>query len=231
MLDGAEAVSFTADLEGATAYTVEALISFDPVVRSVQWFTDLPGDAPLVFDAGNQGLWLRADGTWRFTGIRTEDIGEGAVHRLSVAVDAGGNAVTLYLDGEFASRIEDALADDFALTGAEAVRFDHDGTLADVRVFEGLRTAAEMREGAFAEVGEAEGLIARVTFDADGAAGATVSEGATFAEADLGTQDDALSGDAGADVLVGGAGSDLLVGGTGDDVLYGDGVLEDAMAA
>ena len=240
-MNGDQAVSFAVDGRDAAgaswdAMTVEMLVSFDTGIGA-QWFTDMPGDWYLVFDEGNQGLWYRADEAWTFTGIRSDAVTDGALHRISVVLDEAGDA-SFYLDGARTGG-GSGRAPVLDLTAAETVRFSHDGMLADVRVWDRALARAEIAEGALTVVdADADGLVANVLFDGGSGAGADRAGGAVVSVAPgvaasirtTASRDDVLRGEAGddrlwgedgADELDGGTGDDILRGGAGDDVLWG----------
>lgn len=224
-LGESQSVSVDIDATGMTAFTLEMLISFDEENTSTQWFGNMPGQAALVYDGGNHGIWFRSNGDWLATGIKIADFADGDLHRVSVSYDGLAGEVRFYLDGTYVKSATGDLAPPLGQMGTETISFNHDGGLADVRLFDGARSAEEIAQYALHSVDSgAEGLLANLVFDAEqgvdtvGGITVAVSEGATFGETVLVTFDDVLDGGAGDDVLFGGAGADTLEGGDGVDL-------------
>lgn len=222
-LDGQESVTYSVDLEGVESLTFEALLSFDPDTTGDQWLQLMPGDWALVYGGGGSGLWFSSGGAWTNTGIGPDDFEDGALHRVSLTYDGVAGEVAFYFDGQL---VQTATGADVAPLGGEdgeRVRFNHDGGLADLRIFDHVLSAQDIKEGAFQGVeANAAGLLSNVVFDG-GVAVDVVTGGpvSLSGPVEFGTWD-AITFD---DVLIGGVGNDFLLGGRGADVLDGgDGI-------
>ncbi|WP_299412518.1 M10 family metallopeptidase C-terminal domain-containing protein [uncultured Sulfitobacter sp.] len=225
VLHGAQGLDFTFDGAGSTALTIEMLIAFDADVAGGQWFADMPGDWTIVYDRGNGGLWYRANGTWAKVDIRPSDVDDEGLHRLSIAYDGAGGKVAFYLDGILRSEFKGEIVPQLVLDTAESFGVDHDGMIADVRIFDGLRSADDIYENHLNSIAaDTEGLLSYVVFDDDkardlvGDGDVTLHADATFLTSETITRDDTLIGGAGRDTLVGGEGADHINGGPGTDL-------------
>lgn len=219
-----QSVDYVVDAAGITALTIEMLISFDAQVTGTQWFADLPGDWTIVQDTGNGGLWLRSNDSWTNTGISAAALADGDLHRLSIVYDGDSAEVRIYLDGVKAFELSGANVPPLKLANAENVGFSHEGGLADVRIFDSVRSEAEIADNAFSTLDAVTpGLISHVVFEDDSAREAVgngavkVSSGAEFSEIAMVGFDDVLEGGDGNDILTGGRGADVLAGGAGAD--------------
>lgn len=229
-LTGAQALTVEMDLSGVADHTVELLLGYAPGLDVVQWGNQMPGGWQLVYDPANAGLWYRADGNWHFTGIDSSVFADGSLHRISVAYDSTNNQANIFLDGVYVSTAEGVEVPTVALTASETLTFSQDAMLANVRVFDTLRSASEIREDRFSALDSSTpGLVANVVFDAaDGSAwdtvntaSVTLSPSVSVAKVDLFGMDDRLVGGSGHDKLFGGEGNDTLSGGTQNDTLSG----------
>lgn len=223
-LSGAQALTHIFDGTDVTALTPEMLISFDPEATSASWLSDMPGDWIMVYDPSNQGLWFRTDGQWSLTDLRHADFADGALHRISITYDGVSGTVQFYLDGELRTTIEHDGITALDLGAEQSITFDHEGRIADLRIFDDLRSAEDIRDNAFIEIDPAtDGLLSNVTFTNGQAVDVTdgttvnVTNGVVFGTETVVSTDDVLLGGEGHDLLIGGAGGDTLNGGAGSD--------------
>ncbi len=224
VLDGSDRVDFSVDGTDLDQMTVEMLISFDPSDTSTQWFSELPGSMYFVYDPANHGLWFRSGGQWTHTGVNTATAADGDLHRITVTYDGENGAAQIFFDGVLVRTVNPDNVPLMDLTIDENIGLNHNGEIADIRIFNDIRTADEIANGALVSLpADTEGLVANVVFDGGEAVDlvadtpVVLSAGATFGTVTLTNDDDVLNGGAGDDTLVGGHGADDMTGGTGND--------------
>ncbi|MEP4199270.1 MAG: hypothetical protein ABJL99_26890 [Aliishimia sp.] len=186
----------------------------------------------------NQDIGVRINGTNILSGVATDTLFDGEVHRLSASYEAGSGDVALYLNGvEIASGSTNAgglaqngrilIAQDQDSDGILRAQKTMHGEVADIRVWDEVRSASEIADNAFATV-DATTLVSNWQADADDASLLADAQGGDALQlrngptlTSLSDGDDVLNGGAGNDMLYGGGGDDMLTGGTGDDLLDG----------
>ena len=224
-LSGNQSLSYSSDGTDVAALTIEMLIGFDPDTDGLEWCAELPGGAWLAYDPNNQGVWFWAsDGIWSFTGIRVADVTDEELHRISITYDGVNNIAEVFLDGERTLTTQSDSITALTMGASEDGTFSFDGTLADIRIFEGVRTEDEIRTNALTEIdADTDGLLSYVTADDAGAtdiAGGnvvTVTDGAAYSSTTVVDSADVLNGGEGSDRLIGGIGADQSNGGEGTD--------------
>jgi Ca2+-binding RTX toxin-like protein len=180
------------------------------------------------------------------TGISVSSLLDGNPHRVSLAWDKATGSVVVYIDGAVAhSGIYTAAINATIRSGGTLVfgqeqdalggGFDtsqvFNGVMGDIRVFNDVRTAAEIANNAFASLSGAEqGLLHNWQVQVGDTT--TVSDIAVInpqINSDLAIVNGARVSDTAPvtltpdnDTLVGGAGRDTLFGGAGNDMLIGD---------
>ncbi|MCW1917291.1 M10 family metallopeptidase C-terminal domain-containing protein [Rhodobacter sp. KR11] len=172
------------------------------------------------------------------TGIASGLLTDGAAHRISLVWDgrAASAGFVLYIDGVEAARGVHPYQT-YSLTKGGTLIFGQEqdsvgggfqasqilpGVVADIRVFDGARSAAQIAGGLADPTGLVSHWQGATMTDAKGGA-ALVAVGGPVA-AGLGDWDnDILDGGAGSDKLFGGAGADVLYGGNGNDQMTGGG--------
>ena len=218
----------------------------------------VPGDSEnLLIFAYPEGsfsgdIGVRIAGTNYLTGVPSSEILDGAYHRLSVSFDSASRDVAIYLDG--VAILEESAPPARVLTSGGTLVLGQEqdspggdfdasqiwrGEVADIRIWDDVRTAEEIAANAFAEIpdpaGEAD-LVAN--WQPDAASGTvpdvtggdpltleTVNNAGTLPEivTPSVSSNDTLLGGRGDDVLYGGLGDDVLKGSIGDDNLFGQG--------
>jgi serralysin len=179
------------------------------------------------------------------TGVAASLLTDGQQHRLSLTWDGltAASQFVLYLDGVEIARGTHA-HQNWQMLGGGTLIFGQEqdsigggfqtsqifpGTLGDIRVFNTVRTAAEIAANAFtsfAEPSSMPGLVnnwqvsaatSTIVADARGGTGLTLVNSPTVTR--IGNwDDDTLSGGIGNDRLMGGVGNDILNGGAGIDI-------------
>ncbi len=200
---------------------------------------------------GNIEIWFNNTAEQFQTDIPVVELMDGAAHRMSVSYDTANDRIAFYIDGK-----EAASTTSLALAGVSAggtLIFGQEqdsvggafdpvqilkGDIADIRVWNDVRSAAEINAHAFGELAHprgAQGLVSNWQADAgdktsivDATGGPalnlkTVSgTGKLPGVANIGSGgNDTFDGGAGNDWLYGGAGRDTLIGGPGHDTLDG----------
>lgn len=229
-LDGSDSLMHTFDGTDMSQMTLELLISIDPGTSGAQWFSNLPGDAYLVWDPGNNGMWYNSGSGWHKPAINSDAFNDAQLHRISIVYDPENDSVEVYFDGGLVSTFGGTSAPDLELSTEEQIRFNHDGAIADIRVFDTLRSAQEIAQNAFATLDTGtDGLVSYITVDSetgvitDAIAQETIAlpAGAQTGQTTFDIFDDTLEGGRGDDDLFGGLGDDILRGGKDDDLLSG----------
>ncbi|MEM7766093.1 MAG: M10 family metallopeptidase C-terminal domain-containing protein [Pseudomonadota bacterium] len=189
--------------------------------------------------------------------IPTASLVDGEPHRLSVTWNTDG-LLNIYIDGQLAQQGFHRAGESFQSGGTLVIGQDQDslggrfqdsqifqGTVGDIRIFNDVRSAAEISANAFTELtGNEAGLAhywqagsGNTLVDLAGSDDLSIVNGGTLnATADPAPStapdadtlfgeggDDTLRGGWGNDRLVGGEGDDTLIGGAGNDTLEGDG--------
>lgn len=198
-------------------------------------------------DGGAPNFGLRFNSTeFMLTDVPTSIVMDGQAHRISVIFDIETDMLSLWIDGvEMYSGSPGPLSG-IPAGGTLVFGQEQDGILgnfnagqilpgeiADVRIWDGVRSAVEIQENAFTEIadpmGEAslvanwrpDGTVGTVP-DATGGAGLSLANYLAgplpgFSNLSAGGGNDMMSGGDGNDTLDGGIGDDTLDGGTGDD--------------
>ncbi|MCB1490951.1 MAG: hypothetical protein KDJ77_03985 [Rhodobiaceae bacterium] len=191
-------------------------------------------------------IGVRVNGVNHLSGVSTSAILDGAVHRVSASLDSATGLVKLYLDGVMIAsgsgpvggvttagtlvfgQEQDSLGGGFDITNLGR------GEIADIRVWDTVRTDQQIADNAFAEIANPAsepGLVANwipdpsiTTAVADRAVGGalalmTIGGGGTLPGFTTANGDgvDTLDGGDGNDVLEGGNGGDQILGGAGID--------------
>ncbi len=234
------------------AVTFEMLVKIDRTPQDNIVFASyaVPGTANEFLVQGEVGgnLTVHIVGFEFVSNIPTSRLVDGEPHRLSVTWETSG-IIKLFIDGVQAQQGFHRAGEALQSGGTLVIGQDQDtvggnfqpsqilqGTVGDIRVFNDVRTNAEIANNAFSALnGNEQGLVHYWTADslAGGAltdvagdrdlalvGGPTVNNTAD-APPSVTPDNDRLLGQAGDDVLEGGWGNDILDGGSGDDLLRG----------
>jgi len=237
---------------------------YDPSVAYEFLSYAVPGDANeiTIYAPANGFLAMQFNGKGFNTNIPVTDLMDGGVHRMSVTYDTANNQLALYIDGKDVASTSLLTLSGVTSSGTLIFGQEQDivgghfdptqilkGNIADVRVWNTVRTANEIASNAFSELSHpasTQGLVSNwrpaagsPTTIADATGGPALNlltvdgtdtpPGFTNLASggndsfDGGAGNDSLYGGQGADTLRGGAGSDHLYGGTGADHLQGGG--------
>ncbi len=182
----------------------------------------------------SETLGVRINGNNFLSAVPTSTILDGEIHRLSASYDGGTGAVALFLNGtEIASGVTNAGG--LAADGRVVIGQDQDadglfrprktmpGDIADVRVWDEVRSTAEIDALAFVDGLDPLANPALVTnWVPDDARPAILQDVISGADLQLVGGPGFSSFTDGDDTVDGGGGNDLLTGGGGDDNLRGD---------
>ncbi len=236
--------------------TVELLMKADPLVTSSKVimsyatagsyneFTLFNDDSP----SGSQlRLWI--NNASYDTGVPSSLIYDGDLHRLSFSWDGTTGEIAIYVDGTEEFRQTYAAMAGTSIAGDGFLVFGQDqdslgggydpgqsftGAMGDIRIFNGIRTAAEIAQNAAdvlsGDLTAVPGLVANWNYDP--ASGTYINAlGVDLLTSSASGLSDVLAydpGTAGDDTLSGGAGNDQIFGEDGNDVVQG-GAGADAM--
>ncbi|MCC2112171.1 MAG: VCBS repeat-containing protein, partial [Hyphomicrobiales bacterium] len=219
-------------------------------------FYDGTNKYDLYFSGSNFGF---NTGNFDVYGISTTGLANGWHHVTAVFTNGDVTQNKLYIDGVDQSLTQRQGTPLSSKVGADATisgwpadsSTAFTGQLADVRVWDGERTAgevvADMNDPVDSGDNGATSLIASygltggdyTDYSGNGHTGAAIGNpdtnlsanplpgGATFSTLIGGLGDDTLLGNTGDDILTGGAGDDILIGGTGDDTAIFTGNFSD----
>ena len=233
-------------------FTVEMMVKLDRVPDSSAALLSyaVRGNAnEFLLEAGSGGyLRIIIDGVARHdTSILTRSLADGAAHRISLTWDSVTGTVAVYVDGALAHQgiYTDAIGRAIAPGGTLIVGQEQDtlgggfdiaqyfpGTVGDIRIFNDIRTAAEIADHAFGTVSAgSQGLVNNwrvsetdtVTITDANASGPALTVVGGAVPVVVGATVPALPDD---DHLMGGLGNDTLHGGAGNDTLTGHGDTE-----
>ena len=201
-------------------------------------------------DAQSGTLRVYINGSAVDTGVAESAAFDGAIHTLGVSWNSADGALDLYLDGVGVFSGTHATGATLDQGGTFVLGQEQDsvgggfqtgqifeGTIYGVRLYDDIRTPAEMLDSALGPVADTSdpNLVANWVADPNAASftdltgshamamsGDVTATWSTGADTMLGGDgDDTLYGGGGNDSLDGGAGNDTLEGGDGDDVLFG----------
>jgi len=234
------------------AVTVEMLVKLDrtPADNIVFASYAVPGTGNEFLVQGVVGgnLTVHIVGFEFVSNIPTSRLVDGEPHRLSVSWSTDGT-ISLYIDGGLAQRGFHRGGESFQSGGTFVVGQDQDtvgggfqpsqilqGTVGDIRIFNDVRTGAEIADNAFTELSDNEqGLAhywragagsASALDDLAGSSDLALVNGPVIASTapappSGAVDNDVLFGEGGNDILQGGWADDRLIGGAGDDNLQG----------
>lgn len=231
---------------GTETFTIEMLYQasevYDDDGALLSYAVAGTGDEIMIYSDGGM-LEIKVNNVLYETGVDANDIlHDGALHRLSLTYELFPNnigEVRVYVDGELeysGSRSNSAITTGGRLIiGQEQDNFDSNaefnsqqilsGRVSDIRIFDDVRTTAEIADNAYALIDPAtQGLVENwVITDAltnvAGSAAMTLSGGVLT-----------LVGEAGDDILDGGAGADILDGQEGFDLASYESFMRDGEA-
>jgi Ca2+-binding RTX toxin-like protein len=233
---------------GAVQFSIEMLVNVSRLpsggeIDFVTYANSQTANAIGIGGYSNGNIYLTYRNNEQDTGLSTSLLSTGGEHRLSLTFDGrvGGNYV-LYIDGvavyTHASPTTSMTAGGTLIFGQEQDTIGggfqasqiFPGTIADIRVFNDIRTPAEIAANAFAPLANPlteQGLVnnwqvttgtTTTIADAHGGSALTLVGAAAPVVTTFGNWDnDTLDGGIGNDLLNGGAGADALIGGAGTD--------------
>jgi len=173
-----------------------------------------------IFD---QDIGVRINGTNILSGVPTDTLFDGNLHRLSASYSSDGGAVALYLNGDLiasGTTSSSGLASD----GRIVIGQDQDsdgvfrsqktmkGEVADIRVWDEARTAEQVADNAFVDgfdPASTPSLLANWVPQAGNVI--TIPDIVAGADLQLAREPEAVSLQAGNDRLEGGSGNDTLL--------------------
>lgn len=198
-------------------------------------------NAILLYDyKDSRGLEISFNGVRIETGVQSEEIYDGMLHRVSFTINPSANSIALYLDGEL--KFTDNSRSFSGLTSSGTLIFGQEqdepggkfsttqittGEVADIRIWDEARTAQEIEENAFSAISNlanAANLVANWRPDANTGSVPDFSGGPALAlKSYNGSPLPGFSslGESANDILVGGDGNDRIYGGSGNDVISG----------
>jgi Ca2+-binding RTX toxin-like protein len=255
------AISNYGGLAGATnavQFTIEMLVNVSRLPSGeVDFFTyanTQTANAIGISAATNGNISITYRGSSQDTGLASTLLTSGGDHRLSLTWDGRpGGAYVLYIDGA-AVYTHTSPTTSTSMTAGGTLIFGQEqdsigggfqtsqifpGTIADIRVFNTVRSAAEIAANAFAPLANPlteQGLVnnwqvttgtTTTIADAHGGTALTLVGAVTPVVTTFGNWDnDTLDGGIGNDTLNGGLGADALTGGTGiDTATYADAAM------
>jgi len=235
------------------AFTIEMMLTGSEPGHSQSLFsyaTD-PGNShnEVLFwhNASTGNLEVHINTVGYGTGIPVSSFLDGTPHQLSVSWDSASGAIEVYVDGEPVHSGTTQAGNPITSGGTLILGQEQDsvggnfdpaqifeGSYEDVRIFNDVRTAAEIYDNSNHELASPTteaGLIANWQFNDIGAASAvdasgngndmTLVNGAAITDLTTTPGNDTIHGGAGNDEIYGDAGDDVLFGDAGDDVISG----------
>ena len=177
------------------------------------------------------------------TGISRAELADGDIHRLTLTRDATSGEYRLYLDGVYqgggTNRAGEAVPAGGDLVfgqsqgvwgGADNPDYAFEGAFGPIAIYDSVLSDGDIAARSIEDLADT-GTASLVSYwtpqagasfaDATGGAALTADQTGAVSIQDLNTDNDILSGEAGADTLLGGVGDDTLDGGAGADMLFG----------
>ncbi len=235
-------------------FTIEMTLTGTPLAHSqslLSYATPGSNNELLFWASSNGTFYVYINGSSKNTGIATSDFLDGTEHQLSVSWDAATGALKVYVDG--AQQYTGTHQAGVPIDPGGALNFGQEqdivggnfdpnqifeGVLGEVRIFDDIRTDAEIAANTGTELvnpGAEPNLVVNwqmdqtnvgVVVDQSGNGhGLVLHNGAEvidLAGEDTDDGNDQIDGGAGNDTIHGNGGSDGISGGTGDDTIYGD---------
>ncbi len=236
------------------AFTIELTLTGNTLAHSqslLSYATPGSNNELLFWASSNGTFYVYINGSSKNTGVSTNSFLDGTEHQLSVAWDAATGALKVYVDG--AQQYSGTHQAGHPISQGGALNFGQEqdtvggsfdphqifeGVLNEARIFDGVRTAAQISANSGTELvnpAAEPNLVANwqmdqthvgVVVDQSGNGhGLVLHKGAEvidLAGDDTDDGNDDIDGGLGNDTIHGNGGNDGITGGVGDDTIYGD---------
>lgn len=237
-----------------TAFSIELTLTGDTLAHSqslLSYATPGSNNEILLWASSNGTYYVHINGASKSTGISTSSFLDNTEHQLTTTWDSVTGALKVYVDGTL--QYSGTHQTGNALTAGGSLIFGQEqdsvggnfdanqifeGTLNEVRIFDDVRTAAEVLANTGTELTSPStepGLVANWQMDQTGVGvvvdqsgngnGLVLHNGAEVIDLtgeDTDDRDDEIDGGLGNDTIYGNGGADAIAGGDGNDTIYGD---------